>query len=102
MDYEDELSMVIRHVREGKAAVVRQGAIVAKLEKTGHDTWLAESLLAQFVGLQALHQEHLAVLIARGAGSPCIDVGMSPVKGRSPSPRRRIQKRFPASRSDWK
>jgi hypothetical protein len=65
MNYEDELAMVTRHVHEGEALVARQAEIVAKFAKAGHDTDMAENLLANFQFMQAAHCAHLARLLAQ-------------------------------------
>jgi hypothetical protein len=44
-----------RHVALGKKHIARQREIVAELERDGHDTRSARSLLSQFEELQKMH-----------------------------------------------
>jgi hypothetical protein len=60
---ETELQMVQRHVRKGRGILVRQRAVVDKLQRRGFATDWAEALLSEFQKSQALHEEHLARLV---------------------------------------
>jgi hypothetical protein len=51
----DHLELARRHVAEGEEHIVRQRAIVAGLERDGHDTFEAKASLAQFEELYRLH-----------------------------------------------
>ncbi|WP_336492837.1 hypothetical protein, partial [Methylobacterium nigriterrae] len=59
---ETPLNVATRHVVEGEARVARQIALVARLRKQGHDTAVAEDLLAGFEATLADMREHLRVL----------------------------------------
>lgn len=52
---EEHLAQAERHVAQGEKHVAKQRAIVAELERDGHDTVAAHDLLRQFEELQALH-----------------------------------------------
>jgi hypothetical protein len=67
MPDETELAMTRRHVREGEAHVARQREIVNELSDHGHDTVMAETLLAEFESTLRDHRAHLARLLAAGA-----------------------------------
>lgn len=62
---ETEIQMVQRHVREGRDILVRQHAVVDRLQGGGFATDRAEALLSEFQNSQALHEEHLARLCLR-------------------------------------
>jgi hypothetical protein len=66
---ETELQVVQRHIREGKAILVRQHAVVERLRTTGFATDQAEVLLSNFHDFQALHEEHQARIIHKDRGS---------------------------------
>ncbi len=53
----EDLALAERHVADGERVVARQRAIVAELERDGHDATAAQArqLLAQFEELLALH-----------------------------------------------
>ena len=67
---ETELRMVERHVREGRAHVERQRAIVARLRAGGQPWEVAEQLLAEFETIQGQHEAHLERLQGRGQDRP--------------------------------
>ena len=60
MQSETKLQMVQRHVRQGRDTLVRQRAVIERLQVNGFATNQAEELLAEFQNMQALHEEHLA------------------------------------------
>jgi hypothetical protein len=49
----EHLAMADRHVGEGERNVSKQRALVAELQRDGHDAWLASKILRQFEALQA-------------------------------------------------
>ena len=51
---QDHLAMAERHVASGNRVITRR-QLINQLEAGGHDTALAQSLLARFEGSQALH-----------------------------------------------
>jgi hypothetical protein len=51
----DHLAQAEQHVASGQETIVRQEALIARLEQEGHDTISAKRLLAQFRELQAMH-----------------------------------------------
>jgi PAS domain S-box-containing protein len=53
-----EYSMARRHVATGEQNVARQREIVARLERGGHNSLVAKSLLASFEELQNMHIAH--------------------------------------------
>jgi hypothetical protein len=55
---ERSLAQAERHIAEGEAHLVRQRALVARLELGGYDTSEAIRLLRQFEELQAFHLAH--------------------------------------------
>ena len=59
---ETELQMVQRHVADGKRHIADQRALITKLQGAEADTTVAETLLGNFLDVQALHLEHLARL----------------------------------------
>ena len=63
MGCESELDMVQRHVRAGERIVARQFEIIAELKQLQAPTLRAETLLATFQSVQAMHQAHLARLL---------------------------------------
>ncbi len=63
MDYEAELEMVRGHVAEGERHVATQRRIIDALVDRGADTQLADSLLASFEDLLAMHVAHLNRLL---------------------------------------
>lgn len=66
---ESPLQMARRHAIEGRARIARQEALIAKLDRDGHDHMLpnANALLDQLRGFLALTEAHMARLIAEGA-----------------------------------
>ncbi|PIK73757.1 hypothetical protein CS379_06605 [Methylobacterium frigidaeris] len=64
-DGETELDMVQRHVKDGARHIVKQRAVIDRLQRCNLPTEDAEALLILFEGIQRQHQEHLARL-ARG------------------------------------
>jgi hypothetical protein len=50
----DHLALAERHVHNGMDRVLRQGDLIFKLERTGHDTRQAKALLVQFEDLLAI------------------------------------------------
>lgn len=56
---ETELQMVQRHVREGNSILVRQRAVIDRLQAGGFATDQAEALLLNFRISQSLHEKHL-------------------------------------------
>ena len=54
----EHLAEAERHIAEGKARIVKQRAIIADLERDGHDTTQAYALLRTFLKTQAGHEEH--------------------------------------------
>jgi len=67
---EDHLAKAKRHVQAGEQHSARQIAIIANLERRGHDTTTAKRLLEQF-------QEALAVYI-QGRDRLQAELGRSP------------------------
>ena len=59
MRSETELQMVQRHVRQGRDILVRQLAVIERLQAGGFATDQAEALLSDFENMQAQHEEHL-------------------------------------------
>ena len=57
---ESVLEMAARHVREGEEHIAKQRALIAELERDGHDNMLpaARELLATFEQTLATHREH--------------------------------------------
>jgi hypothetical protein len=51
----DHLEMARRHVAEAEEHIARQRAVVAGLERDGHDTSEAKASLVQFEELYRLH-----------------------------------------------
>jgi len=49
----EHLAMADRHVGEGERNLSEQRALVAELQRDGHDAWLASKILRQFEALQA-------------------------------------------------
>ena len=68
---ETSLVMAERHVREGADRIARQKNLIAKLARDGHDRVLrqAHDLLAQFEGVQAMSEKHLALYRAEAASA---------------------------------
>ena len=54
---ERHLQQAYRHVAEGERHLAQQRAIVAELERNGHDAVEARRLLANFTASQQLHIE---------------------------------------------
>lgn len=54
--------MANRHIREGEAHVSRQREIIAQLQRDGHATATAESLLSEFETTLDEHKEHKALI----------------------------------------
>ena len=69
-EFETELEMVRRHVREGTAHVTRQRQIVADFQEHGFPTRLARALLSDFEATLDEHQRHLVRLEEEGEGEP--------------------------------
>jgi hypothetical protein len=59
---ETELQMVQRHVHQGRDILVRQRAVVERLQASGFATDQAAALLSEFQNLQAQHEKHLTRL----------------------------------------
>jgi hypothetical protein len=55
---ERELQMADRHIAEGRAHIEKQMAIIAKLERDGHDSALAKELLATLRTALKMHEDH--------------------------------------------
>jgi Spy/CpxP family protein refolding chaperone len=75
---ERHLRQAERHVAAGQQHVSRQRELVAQLERHGHDTSRAESLLAQFEGLQMMHiahRDHLARDLGKAAFAAGAETG---------------------------
>jgi hypothetical protein len=51
----DRLAQTYRHVAIGEENIGRLREIVARLERGGHDSWLAKQLLARFEEIQQLY-----------------------------------------------
>jgi hypothetical protein len=51
----EHLALAEEHVRVGAKNVARQREMIAELERDGHDTTQARSLLAHFEQVQAMH-----------------------------------------------
>jgi hypothetical protein len=52
------LQQAEEHVALGEQHIARQREIVSELARDGHDTEMAETLLAQFENNQAMHTAH--------------------------------------------
>lgn len=52
---QNHLALADEHVATGKKLVAKQRALLKELKRDGHDTEMAETLLAQFEETQALH-----------------------------------------------
>lgn len=59
-DGETELDMVRRNVKDGARHIVKQRAIIDRLQLCNLPTEDAEALLILFEDIQRQHQEHLA------------------------------------------
>jgi len=55
---ERDLARVEHHVHQGEQIIARQRDIIAGLERGGHNTTQAKTLLGQFEKTQALHIGH--------------------------------------------
>ncbi len=67
----EHLVLAERHIGEGERNLSRQRALVAGLQRDGHDAWLASKILRQFEALQATFiadRESLRKEIARFCG----------------------------------
>jgi len=53
----EHLAMAERHVAEGGILVCRQQALIAELDRDGHDTRAAWTILATMLETQRLHVE---------------------------------------------
>ena len=53
----EHLAMAERHVTEGEVHLSRQRALVAELDRDGHDTADARAILATMLETQRLHVE---------------------------------------------
>ena len=53
----EHLAMAERHVTEGEIHLSRQRALVAELDRDGHDTADARAILATMLETQRLHVE---------------------------------------------
>jgi hypothetical protein len=51
----EHLEMAHRHVSDGERHVARQRALIAELDRDGHDSWRARLLLQQFEDMLRLH-----------------------------------------------
>ena len=51
----EHLAQAERHVGAGESTLQKQRALIARLEKNGHDTGNAQDLLRQFEALQSIH-----------------------------------------------
>jgi hypothetical protein len=51
----DHLASAERHVSDAEIHIARQRELVAKMERDGHETGLARSLLLKFEELLAIH-----------------------------------------------
>lgn len=69
-EYETELEMARRHVREGMGHVTRQREIIADFQEHGFPTDLARELLSQFEATLGEHQRHLVRLEEEDEGEP--------------------------------
>jgi hypothetical protein len=54
----ERFSAVLRHVAIGETNIARQREIVARLERGGHNSLEARSLLASFEEIQDMHIAH--------------------------------------------
>ena len=54
----EHIAIAERHVADGRARAKRQRARLAKLERRGHETQHAESLLNIFIDLQTANVAH--------------------------------------------
>ena len=52
---QDHLAMAERHIAIGNRVIIRQRQLIDELDADGHDITAAQSLLARFEDLQALH-----------------------------------------------
>jgi hypothetical protein len=53
-----DLEMAVRHVAKGREHIAKQTAMVAKLERDGHDSETAKELLALLHKTQHMHEDH--------------------------------------------
>jgi hypothetical protein len=53
----EHLAMAERHVAEGEIHLSQQKALIAELDRDGHDTPDAQAILATMLATQRLHME---------------------------------------------
>lgn len=53
--WQEHLAQAERHVAQGEGHIAKQRAIIANLERDGHDARVARDLLRQLEEMQALH-----------------------------------------------
>lgn len=58
-----ELEQADRHIAEGRAHIANQTALIAELERDGHDTASAKELLATLHQSQQMHEDHRALIV---------------------------------------
>jgi hypothetical protein len=59
---QEHLRQAMAHVAQGREHIVSQQALIAELERDGHDTAAAKQLLEMFEQSQAMHAAHAARL----------------------------------------
>jgi len=72
---EDHLASAERHIQTGDQRVVRQIALIAYLERRGHDTTKAVSLLEHFQETLTLHIQHRDRLEVELGRKPSVSMG---------------------------
>jgi hypothetical protein len=60
------LRSALRHVREGRARIKKQQALVETLRADGHNTEKAEEFLERFMTIQLEFEKHYRTLLAEG------------------------------------
>jgi len=58
-----DLQQVERHVAEGRSHIAKQVAIIAALERDGHDSATAKKVLAILQKTQQMHEEHREMIL---------------------------------------
>ena len=58
MEQSEELSMAVRHVRQGRIVVARQRQYVEDLQASSRPSQWAETLLATFLASQDIFERH--------------------------------------------
>jgi hypothetical protein len=53
-----DLEMAVRHIADGREHIAKQTAMIAKLERDGHDSTAAKELLALLQRTQHMHEDH--------------------------------------------